>query len=60
MLNGEEDGESVLNIDPGVKVAPFKNKDIKIGVGAGFPLKDDEEFEYRLIASLFYHMPFLN
>jgi hypothetical protein len=60
VLNGEEDGESSLNIDPGVKVAPFKNKDIKIGVGAGFPLTDDEEFEYRLIASLFYHMPFLN
>jgi len=60
VLNGEEDGESVLNIDPGVKVAPFKNKDIQFGVGAGFPLTSDEEFEYRLTASVFYHMPFLN
>jgi len=60
VLNGEEDGEFVVNIDPGAKVAPFKNKDIEIGFGAGFPITDDEEFEYRLIASVFYHMPFLN
>ena len=60
VLNGEEDGESVLNIDPGIKVAPFNNKDLKFGFGAGFPLTDDEEFRYRLIGSVFYHMPFLN
>lgn len=60
VLNGEEDGESVLNIDPGIKVAPFNNKDLKFGFGVGFPLTDDEEFEYRLIGSIFYHMPFLN
>lgn len=60
VLNGEEDGEFVVNINPGVKVAPFKNKDIEIGFGAGFPLTYDEEFEYRLIASIFYHMSFLN
>ena len=60
VLNGEENGESVLNIDPGVKVAPFDNKRIQFGVGAGFPLTDDREFEYRLIASFFYHLPYLN
>jgi hypothetical protein len=54
-LNGEEDGESVLNIDPGIKILPFKNKDIHIGFGAGFPLTEDEAFEYRLIGSLIYH-----
>ncbi len=54
-LNGEEDGESVLNIDPGIKIMPFNNKDIQIGIGAGFPLTEDEAFEYRLIGSLFYH-----
>ncbi|MEQ9619779.1 MAG: hypothetical protein RIG61_11490 [Deltaproteobacteria bacterium] len=58
VLNGEEDGESVLNIDPGIKVAPFSNKDIQIGFGAGFPITDDEEFKYRLIASIFYHLPY--
>lgn len=58
VLNGEEDGESVLNIDPGIKIAPFNNKDIQIGFGAGFPITDDEEFKYRLIASLFYHLPY--
>jgi len=60
VLNGEEDGEFVVNIDPGVKVAPFSNKDIQIGFGAGFLLTNDEEFEYRLIASIFYRMPYLN
>lgn len=60
VLNGEEDGESVLNIDPGIKFAPFKSKDFKFGFGAGFPLTNDKEFEYRLIGSVFYHMPYLN
>jgi len=54
-LNGEEDGESVLNIDPGIKILPFNNKDIHIGFGVGFPLTEDEAFEYRLIGSLIYH-----
>lgn len=55
VLNGEEDGDSVFNIDPGIKILPFKNKDIHIGFGAGFPLSDDEEFNYRLIGSFIYH-----
>lgn len=59
VLNGEEDGEWVVNIDPGIKVAPFTNKRIQFGFGAGFPLTDDEEFRYRLIGSLFYHVEFL-
>lgn len=54
-LNGEEDGGSVLNIDPGIKILPFENKDIHLGIGAGFPLTEDEEFEYRLVGSLIYH-----
>ena len=54
-LNGEEDGESILNIDPGIKILPFNNKDIHIGFGAGFPLTEDEAFEYRLIGSLICH-----
>ena len=58
VLNGEEEGESVLNIDPGVKFKPFKSQDLQVGFGAGFPVTDDEEFEYRLIASVFYHFPY--
>ena len=60
VLNGEEDGESVLNIDPGITVAPFKDKGIIFGAGMGFPLTDDKEFEYRVIGSVFYHLNFLN
>lgn len=58
VLNGEEEGESVLNIDPGVKFKPFKSQDLQVGFGAGFPVTNDEEFEYRLIASVFYHFPY--
>ena len=58
VLNGEVEGESVLNIDPGVKFKPFKSQDLQAGFGAGFPVTDDEEFEYRLIASVFYHFPY--
>ena len=58
VLNGEEEGESVLNIDPGVKFKPFKSQDLQVGFGAGFPVTDDEEFEYRLVASVFYHFPY--
>ncbi|NIT13579.1 MAG: hypothetical protein GTN99_04845, partial [Candidatus Dadabacteria bacterium] len=54
-LNGEEDGESVLNIDPGLKIKPFTNKNIQLGFSAGFPLTEDEAFEYRLLGSLLYH-----
>ena len=58
VLNGEEEGESVLNIDPGVKFKPFKSQELHVGFGAGFPVTNDEEFEYRLIASVFYHFPY--
>lgn len=58
VLNGEEKGESVLNIDPGVKFKPFKSQELHVGFGAGFPVTHDEEFEYRLIASVFYHFPY--
>ncbi len=55
ILNGEEKGETVFNIDPGFKVAPFKNKAIELGFSAGFPMTKDKEFEYRLLGSGFYH-----
>jgi hypothetical protein len=58
VLNGEEEGESVLNIDPGVKFKPFKSQELHVGFGAGFPVTHDEEFEVRLVASVFYHFPY--
>jgi hypothetical protein len=58
VLNGEEEGESVLNIDPGLKFKPFKSQELHVGFGAGFPVTHDEEFEVRLIASVFYHFPY--
>ena len=55
VLNGEEEGLTVFNIDPGIIISPFENKLILFGFGAGFPLTNDKEFNYRLVGSFFYH-----
>lgn len=49
------EADNVKPINKKSIIAPFRNKDIQIGFGAGFPLTDDEEFKYRLIGSIFYH-----
>lgn len=50
---GDED-TTTLNITPGVKFRPFES-DIEIGVGVGFPLTHDKEFDVRIIFALFAH-----
>ncbi len=55
VLSGDEDGNTVINVTPGVKFKPFKESDLKIGVGISLPLTGREEFELRGVASAFYH-----
>lgn len=43
--------------NPGVEFRPFKSREFHAGLGAGFPLTHDEEFELRLIASVFLPFP---
>ena len=55
VFGGEEDGNTVVNITPGFKVAPFASRNFKVGVGASLPISNDEEFSVRAIFSIFYH-----
>ncbi len=56
VLSGDERGESVVNLSPGVKFAVPSNPNMQVGFGLGFPLSDDEEFGLRALASFFYHL----
>lgn len=51
---GDED-ETVVNITPGLKFRPTGDPDLQLGAGVSFPVTDDEAFDVRAIASLFYH-----
>jgi len=56
VLSGDEDDLWIVNVSPGVKLAPFADKSVKLGLSVGWPLTDDEEFETRVAASLFCHL----
>jgi hypothetical protein len=54
-LSGDEAGQGIVTLSPGIKVAPFSgNTDLFIGLGGGFPL-GDEELNAHLRAAVFYH-----
>lgn len=56
VLSSEEGEEhTVLNLTPGAKVRPFPGRALILGVGAGFPLTSDQDFDTRVIVSAFYH-----
>ncbi len=55
VLSGEEDGATVINITPGVKVKPTDNEKFELGAGISFPLTANREFDVRAIFSAFYH-----
>jgi len=55
VLSGEEEGETVVNLSPGVKVKAAAGSAWWIGAAAGFPLSNEEEFDRRLLLSAFYH-----
>lgn len=54
-LSGEERGETVLHLSPGVKVRPIRDSAWWIGVSLGMPLSDREEFDTRALVSGFCH-----
>ena len=53
-LSGDEAGEGISSISPGIKVAPLAGRSLFVGLGASFPL-GDEELDARLKLSFFYH-----
>ncbi len=54
-LNGHEEGETVVNLTPGVKFHPFENRALQIGVGVSFPISGREEFEFQGLLAVFCH-----
>ncbi len=52
---GEEDGETVAHVSPGLKVMPFEDHALAIGSGISLPITNDEEFDLRWTFSVFYH-----
>ncbi|MCH8813068.1 MAG: transporter [Gemmatimonadetes bacterium] len=53
-LSGDEAGEGIVSLSPGIKVAPFAAHPLFVGLGGSFPL-GDEELNARLKLALFYH-----
>jgi len=60
-LDGQVPLESDTNrsvqayITPGVKVQPFSNSGLAVGVGVSFPLTTARAFDLGVLASVFYH-----
>ena len=52
---GEEDGETVAHVSPGLRMNPLADHDFAVGTGVSIPITNDEEFDLRWIVSIFYH-----
>lgn len=55
VFGGDKNGESIVNITPGIKIAPLHDRNLRIGVGVSLPLTHDKEFHVRTVLSVFYH-----
>ena len=52
-LSGDEAGEGIVALSPGIKVAPFARHPLFVGLGGSFPL-GEEELNVRLKLAFFY------
>ena len=53
-LSGEEVGEGIISLSPGIKLAPFAERSLFVGVGGSFPL-GEQELKAQVKLALFYH-----
>ncbi|MEN8145325.1 MAG: transporter [Gemmatimonadota bacterium] len=53
-LSGDEAGEGVVSLAPGLKVAPLADRSLFLGVGVSLPL-GEQEVDATLRVSAFYH-----
>ncbi len=54
-FGGEEDGVDVVNVAPGLKVAPFNDGRLKLGASLRLPLTDEKAFDTQALFSFFFH-----
>ncbi len=52
-LSGDEAGEGIVLLSPGIRVAPFARHPLFVGLGGSFPL-GEEELNARLKLAFFY------
>lgn len=55
-IGGHQDGVILLNVTPGLKVEPIRDRDLQVGVGISVPVTDAKDFGARVRISVFYHI----
>ena len=53
-FGGEEDGETIVNVTPGLRWNPSDEPSLWFGTGVSLPLTNDEEYDVRWVLSAFY------
>ncbi|MGM5471021.1 hypothetical protein ACS386_12150 [Flavobacteriaceae bacterium LMO-SS05] len=56
VYGGEEDGFNTISLIPGIKWKPEGQDHLKMGLGMGFPVSSDKEYDSTAFFSLFYHL----
>ncbi len=51
----EEDGFGSVSVTPGVRIYPFENRDVSLGLGVRLPVTDDRDSHIQAIFTLFFH-----
>lgn len=54
-IQGHPVGEDVVNLAPGIRWQVLPDRPLVLGVGASFPVSAREDYDGRILASLFYH-----
>lgn len=54
-FGGEEDGFNALAITPGLRLSPFENPDLTLGLGLRLPLTTDRDSHVQMIFTMFFH-----
>ena len=54
-FGGEEDGFCSVAITPGLRLSPFDNPDLTVGMGVRLPLTTDRDSHVQMIFTVFFH-----
>lgn len=54
-VNGEAVGRDVANVSPGIRILLLEDRPLVLGVAGSIPVTNQEGFDSRILASVFYH-----